>query len=103
MTVSPPGLWNDSLSGFYLWSNTNFGEAVTETMTPLTWSVLRFTLEDWIFIPGFTINWNASSRIRSTKSIVSNSSLGCMESHFDSNEAIILSISMLIFSSNDSG
>jgi phosphohistidine swiveling domain-containing protein len=45
--------WNYSLIGDFIWSNVNFGEAVTETMTPLTWSVIRFTLEDWIFLPGF--------------------------------------------------
>jgi pyruvate,water dikinase len=45
--------WNESLKGDYLWSNVNFGEAITETMTPLTWSVIRFTLDDWIFLPGF--------------------------------------------------
>jgi len=27
-------------------------------MTPLTWSVIRFTLEDWIFLPGFSIVGN---------------------------------------------
>jgi len=46
--------WNDSLTGNYLWNNTNFGEAITETMTPMTWSVLRFTLDDWVFLPGFS-------------------------------------------------
>lgn len=44
--------WNDSLAGDYLWSNVNFGEAVTEVMTPLTWSVIQFTLKDWTFLPG---------------------------------------------------
>jgi phosphohistidine swiveling domain-containing protein len=47
------GEWNASLSGDYLWSNTNFGEAITDVMTPLTWSVLQFTLDDWVFLPGF--------------------------------------------------
>ena len=46
--------WNDSLSGDYLWNNTNFGEAITETMTPMTWSVLQFTLDDWVFLPGLS-------------------------------------------------
>jgi hypothetical protein len=46
--------WNASLSGDYLWSNVNFGEAVTEVMTPLTWSVIQFTLDDWIFLPGYS-------------------------------------------------
>ena len=45
--------WNASLAGDYLWSNVNFGEAVTETMTPLTWSVIQFTLKDWVFLPGY--------------------------------------------------
>jgi phosphohistidine swiveling domain-containing protein len=44
--------WNDSLAGDYLWSNVNFGEAITEVMTPLTWSVVQFTLDDWVFLPG---------------------------------------------------
>jgi pyruvate,water dikinase len=46
--------WNDSLKGTFLWSNVNFGEAVTQAMTPLAWSVLQFTLDDWVFIPGFS-------------------------------------------------
>ncbi len=43
--------WNDSLTADCLWSNVNFGEAVTEVMTPLTWSVIQFTLDDWVFLP----------------------------------------------------
>ena len=42
-TTTHSNLWNDSLSVDYLWSTVNFGEAVTEVMTPLTWSVLQFT------------------------------------------------------------
>lgn len=45
--------WNATLTGDYLWSNVNFGEAVTETMTPLSWSVIQFTLDDWVFLPGY--------------------------------------------------
>lgn len=48
------GEWNDSLSGDFLWTNTNFGEAVTEPMTPLAGSVLQFTLEDWVFVHGYS-------------------------------------------------
>ncbi len=44
--------WNDALNSEALWSNVNFGEAVTGVMTPLTWSVIQFTLDDWIFLPG---------------------------------------------------
>lgn len=46
------GEWNDSLTGDYLWSNVNFGEAVPNVMTPLTWSVLRFILDDWFNLAG---------------------------------------------------
>jgi phosphohistidine swiveling domain-containing protein len=56
------GEWNDSLTGDYLWSNVNFGEAVTEAMTPLTWSVIQFTLDDWVFIPGFPTVGNIGGR-----------------------------------------
>lgn len=51
-TVTYINEWNNSLSGNYFWSNVNFGEAVTDIMTPLTWSVIQFTLDDWIFLPG---------------------------------------------------
>ena len=45
--------WNATLHGDFLWSNVNFGEAVTDVMTPLSWSLIQFTLEDWRFLPGF--------------------------------------------------
>ena len=47
------GEYNDSLRGEYLWSNANFGEAVSEPMTPLTWSLIQYTLKDWVFVPGY--------------------------------------------------
>ena len=34
-------IWNDSLLGEFLWSNTNIGEAITDVMTPFTWSILQ--------------------------------------------------------------
>ncbi len=33
--------WNDSLTGNYLWTNANLGEAVPDVMTPATWSVIQ--------------------------------------------------------------
>ncbi|MBN2547671.1 MAG: hypothetical protein JXB15_00825, partial [Anaerolineales bacterium] len=38
---------NDSLSTRCLWSNVNFGEAVSEVMTPLTWSLLQTWRGQW--------------------------------------------------------
>lgn len=53
---------NDAVTGDYLWSNVNFGEAVTEAMTPLTWSVIRFTLHDWVYVPGVPTVGNIAGR-----------------------------------------
>jgi phosphohistidine swiveling domain-containing protein len=53
---------NDSLTGDFLWSNVNFGEAVTEAMTPLAWTVLQFTLDDWVFLPGYSTTGNIGGR-----------------------------------------
>ena len=39
------GEWNDSLTGDYLWTNANFGEAFPDVMTPFTWSVVERYLQ----------------------------------------------------------
>jgi hypothetical protein len=44
--------WNDSLTGDFLWTKTNLGEAIAETMTPLSWSVAQFTFIDLAYLPG---------------------------------------------------
>jgi len=46
--------WNDSLSGDFLWTKTNLGEAFSESMTPLTWSVAQFTFKDLVYLPGYS-------------------------------------------------
>lgn len=56
------GEWNDSLKGDYLWSNVNFGEAIPDVMTPLTWSVVEFVLDDWVFIPDVPMVGNIGGR-----------------------------------------
>ena len=56
------GEWNATLTSDYLWSNVNFGEAITEAMTPLAWSVLQFTLDDWVFVPGIPSVGNIGGR-----------------------------------------
>jgi phosphohistidine swiveling domain-containing protein len=38
------GEWNDSLTGDYLWTNANFGEAFPDVMTPFTWSIAEYYL-----------------------------------------------------------
>ena len=54
--------WNATLNGDYLWSNVNFGEAIAEATAPLTWSVLAFTPNDWIFVPGIPSVGNIGGR-----------------------------------------
>ena len=50
--------WNDSLSGDFLWTKTNLGEAFAEPMTPLTWSVAQFTFKDLVYLPGYSTMGN---------------------------------------------
>jgi len=54
--------WNDSATGDYLWSNVNFGEAISDVMTPLTWSVVQFILNDWVYVPGMLMVGNIGGR-----------------------------------------
>jgi pyruvate,water dikinase len=56
------GDWNASRTGDYLWSNVNFGEAVSAVMTPLAWTVLRHVLAEWIFLPGYDTVGNIGGR-----------------------------------------
>jgi pyruvate,water dikinase len=66
MTETSPGSipnpWNDSLNSEYLWSNVNFGEAVTEVMTPLSWTVLKLIFGQWVFHPGYDTVGNIGGR-----------------------------------------
>jgi rifampicin phosphotransferase len=56
------GEWNDSLAGDYLWTNTNYGEAVPDVMTPATWSLLQLFMDDCCrcAYPGGTRLWATS-------------------------------------------
>jgi len=56
------GEWNDSLKGEYLWSNVNFGEAVTEVMTPLSWTVLKMVFGEYVILPGYDSVGNIGGR-----------------------------------------
>ena len=55
--------WNDSISGEYLWTNVNFGEAVSEVMTPLTWSLLRRFRQEWSNVQGIPVFGNLGGRL----------------------------------------
>ena len=47
----PTEVWNDSLSGDYLWSRGNVGEAVPDAMTPCGWSLIKIFIADAMPVP----------------------------------------------------
>jgi rifampicin phosphotransferase len=56
-TVKPGNLdtyeWNDSLTGDFLWTNTNVGEAMSDVFTPVSWSIIRALDEEQMTVPGY--------------------------------------------------
>ncbi len=56
-------VWNDSLTGDYLWSNVNFGEAVSDVMTPFTWSLLQTWRQQWATMRGVPPFGNVGGRL----------------------------------------
>lgn len=46
MPTTDPYSWNDSLRGDFLWTKTNFGEAVPDVMTPATRSIFALYAEE---------------------------------------------------------
>ncbi len=56
------GEWNDSLTGDYLWTNTNLGEALVDVMTPLSWSWLRSAMQAWQMLPEYHPAGNIGGR-----------------------------------------
>lgn len=56
--------WNDSLTGDFLWSNTNVGEAIPDVITPLTWTVLKSFSKETDIIPGnYSLTGNICGRV----------------------------------------
>jgi len=49
--AGPGDQWNDSLTGDYLWSNGNVGEALPDVMTPATWSFVELIMSRMTFPP----------------------------------------------------
>ncbi len=40
-----PNIWNESLKGDYLWSNSNIGEIFGNPVTPFTWSIFKESVD----------------------------------------------------------
>ncbi|CAG7626624.1 PEP/pyruvate-binding domain-containing protein [Paenibacillus allorhizosphaerae] len=62
--------WNDSLTGDFLWTNTNVGEAMSDVFTPLSWSIIRMLDEEQSPLPGYYLmSGNICGRVYSNISI----------------------------------
>lgn len=62
---------NDSLTGDFLWTNTNVGEAMTDVFTPLSWSIIRDLDEEIVAIPGYYMfSGNICGRVYSNLSLL---------------------------------
>lgn len=44
--------WNDSLTGDFLWTSGNLGEAIPSVMTPSTWSLVQTFISEAMPLPG---------------------------------------------------
>jgi phosphohistidine swiveling domain-containing protein len=61
---------NDSLRGDFVWSNVNVGEAVSDVMTPLNWSVIRDSFKEISVLPGYNMLGNIGGRPYNNISVV---------------------------------
>lgn len=65
--------WNDSLSGDYLWTSANLGEAIPDVMTPCTWSIVqRFMMDAMVvqYILGHALYGNIGGRFYMNLSVM---------------------------------
>jgi len=56
------GEWNDTLTGDFLWSRNNYGEARPDVMTPLTWSLSNLFWSEVSIVPGYSMAGNICGR-----------------------------------------
>jgi phosphohistidine swiveling domain-containing protein len=57
------GEFNDSLTGDFVWSCVNLGEALSVVMTPLTWSMMRRGFSELDILPGYASVGNIGGRL----------------------------------------
>jgi pyruvate,water dikinase len=63
------GAWNDSLTGDYLWSRNNFGEARPDVMSPFTYSISEKVWSKISFLPGYHLSGNICGRYYANVSV----------------------------------
>jgi len=64
------GEFNDSLTGDYVWSCVNLGEAVSAVMTPFTWSVMHTGFGELDIIPGHPSVGNIGGRLYQNSTVM---------------------------------
>lgn len=63
------GVWNDSLTGDYLWSRNNFGEARPDVMSPFTYSMTEKVWSMVSLLPGYHLSGNICGRYYANVSV----------------------------------
>jgi phosphohistidine swiveling domain-containing protein len=63
------GAWNDSLTGDFLWSRNNFGEARPDVMSPFTYSLSEKVWSEVSFLPGYHLSGNICGRFYANVSV----------------------------------
>ncbi len=64
------GEWNDSLTGEFLWSNTNIGETLADVQTPFTWSMISASFEQMNVMPEYPVVGNIGGRAYNNVSVL---------------------------------
>jgi phosphohistidine swiveling domain-containing protein len=64
------GEFNDSLTGDYVWSCVNIGEAVSVVMTPFTWSAVCRAYSEMNLVPGYNVVGNIGGRAYQNVSVM---------------------------------
>ncbi|MBN1485297.1 MAG: hypothetical protein JXA37_11310 [Chloroflexia bacterium] len=63
------GIWNDSLSGNFLWSRNNFGEGRPDVMAPFTFSLSDRVWREISLLPGYSMAGNICGRFYANVSV----------------------------------
>jgi pyruvate,water dikinase len=63
------GAWNDSLTGDFLWSRNNFGEARPDVLSPLNYSITEKVWSKVSFLPGYRLSGNICGRFYANVSV----------------------------------
>jgi pyruvate,water dikinase len=64
------GEFNDSLTGDYVWSCVNVGEAVSVVMTPFTWSAMQAGFSELDIVPGHPSVGNIGGRLYQNSTVM---------------------------------